>query len=122
MKGRTGISRLLWATRHSARGLLNGARRESAIRQEMAAILLGTPLAVWLGRRPLETALLVAVLLLMLLTELLNSSVEAAIDRISPEHHELSGLAKDLGSAAVFVSILIVLVVWGAVAFARFAS
>lgn len=79
-----------------------------------------TPLAFWLGRSVFEKSLLIAVLLLVLIVELFNSAIEAAIDRHGDEHHELSGRAKDMGSAAVFVVLLIVLVVWGAVAWERF--
>ena len=79
-----------------------------------------TPLALWLGRTAYEKVLLIACLLLVLIVELLNSAVEAAIDRVGDEHHELSGRAKDLGSAAVFVSLALVLMVWSAVAWSRF--
>lgn len=79
-----------------------------------------TPAAFWLGRNPVETALLIGVGIVMLMVELLNSAVEAAVDRHGKEQHELSGAAKDLGSAAVFVSILLIVLVWGAVACDRF--
>lgn len=78
------------------------------------------PTALWLGRDIVEKAVLIAVLLFVLVVELLNSAIEAAIDRLGEEKHELSGAAKDLGSAAVFVSLVIVIVVWGAVAWDRF--
>ena len=79
-----------------------------------------TPAAIWLGGSIVEQALLIGVLLLVLIVELFNSAIEAAIDRHGDEHHELSGRAKDMGSAAVFVSLVIVLLVWGAVAWERF--
>lgn len=79
------------------------------------------PAAVWLGRSIIEQAMLIAVCLLVLIVELLNSAIETAIDRIGPEQHELSGRAKDMGSAAVFVVLMIVIVVWSAVAWDRFA-
>ena len=79
------------------------------------------PVAVWLGRSVIEQAMLIAVCLLVLVVELLNSAVEAAIDRIGPEQHVLSGRAKDMGSAAVFVVLAIVVAVWSAGAWDRFA-
>ena len=79
-----------------------------------------TPIAVWLGRSIVDTALLSAVLLLVLIVELFTCAIEAAIDRHGDEHHELSGRAKDMGSAAVFVVLVIVSVVWGAVIWQRF--
>ena len=82
--------------------------------------MLLIPAAFWLGENVLERALLIAVLLLLLIVELLNSAIEAAIDRHGDEHHELSGRAKDLGSAAVFVALLLVTLVWTAVAWHKF--
>lgn len=84
----------------------------------MSLILI--PVALWLGRDIIEKAALIAVLLFVLVVELLNSAVEAAIDRLGDERHELSGAAKDLGSAAVFVSLTIVILVWGSVIADRF--
>lgn len=80
-----------------------------------------TPVAFWLGQTIVERASLIAVLLLALIVELLNSAIEAAIDRHGDEHHVLSGRAKDMGSAAVFTALLVVVLVWGAVAWQRFA-
>ncbi len=85
----------------------------------MLAVLL-MPVAIWLGRSIVEQALLIGVCLLVLIVELLNSAIETAIDRIDPEQHELSGRAKDIGSAAVFVSLFLVVFVWVAVAWERF--
>jgi diacylglycerol kinase (ATP) len=79
------------------------------------------PAAVWLGETAVERALLIGSCLLVLIVELLNSGIEAVVDRVGTEHHRLSGQAKDLGSAAVFLSLLLVLVVWGLIAWARFA-
>ena len=94
--------------------------REKAFRQEvlLAAVLL--PLACWLGRGWVETALLTASVVLVLITELLNSGIEAAIDRIGPELHDLSKRAKDMGSAAVLLSLLLCGAVWAAALFQRF--
>ncbi|MGB5165834.1 MAG: diacylglycerol kinase [Woeseiaceae bacterium] len=116
----TGIRRIIRATRFSAQGLASAWQHEAAFRQELTLALIMTPLAVWLGRSVVEVALLLATLLLVLIVELLNSAIEAAIDRHGDEHHTLSGRAKDMGSAAVFVSLFLVVVVWSAVAWQRF--
>ena len=118
--GNTGIRRILRATRFSAQGFAHAWRHEAAFRQEVALAVVLTPAAFWLGQNVLEWAMLIGVLLLMLIVELLNSAIEAAIDRHGSEQHELSGRAKDLGSAAVFVVLVLVGVVWGAVALNRF--
>jgi diacylglycerol kinase (ATP) len=111
-KGRTGIDRVIRATGYSMDGLRAAYRGESAFRQEfwLAAVLL--PLALWLGRGWVETALLMASVLLVLIVELLNSGIEAAIDRVSFELHDLSKRAKDLASAAVLLSLLLCSGVW----------
>lgn len=118
--GNTGIRRLLRATVYSVQGFVHAFRHEAAFRQELALTVVLVPAALWLGRDVIERAMLVAVLFFVLVVELLNSAVEAAVDRHGDEHHELSGAAKDLGSAAVFVSLTIVVVVWGAVIYDRF--
>lgn len=117
-KQRTGLNRLWHATGYSLAGLRAGWR-EKAFRQEvlLAAVLL--PLACWLGRGWVETALLTASVVLVLITELLNSGIEAAIDRIGPELHDLSKRAKDMGSAAVLLSLLLCGAVWAAALFQR---
>lgn len=101
-------------------GFAQAWTHEAAFRQELVLAIIMTPIAVWLGQTMVERALLIAVLLLVLIVELFNSAIEAAIDRHGDEHHELSGRAKDMGSAAVFVSLVIVLLAWGAVAWQRF--
>ena len=93
---------------------------EAAFRQECVLALVLTPLGVWLGRSAVEHALLIGSLLLVIVVELLNSGIEAAVDRISMDRHSLAGRAKDLGSAAVFVSIVNVLVIWALIGFERF--
>lgn len=118
----TGIMRAVRAARFSAQGFVHAWRHESAFRQELTLGILLTPLALWLGQTAFERVLLIACLLQVLIVELLNSAVEAAIDRVGDEHHELSGRAKDLGSAAVFVSLGLVLLVWSTVAWSRFAG
>jgi diacylglycerol kinase (ATP) len=120
--GNTGIKRVIRATRFSAQGFAHAWQHEAAFRQELAGSLVLTPIALWLGTTVYERLLLVACLLLVLIVELLNSAVEAAIDRVGDEHHELSGRAKDLGSAAVFVSLVLTLLAWAAVAWKRFSG
>ncbi len=119
--GATGLTRIINATGYSLQGLRAALRHESAFRQEVALCLLLVPAAVWLGRSAVEWALLVGSLLLVLVAELLNSAVEAVVDRFGEERHELSGRAKDMGSAAVFIALLNVAVIWGLIAWPRFA-
>jgi diacylglycerol kinase (ATP) len=107
-----GIRRLIRATGYSFRGLAAAFRHETAFRQEVALSLVLIPLALWLGASGLERALLIMSWLLVLMVELVNSGIEAVVDRIGPEHHELSGRAKDIGSAAVLVALVNAAVVW----------
>lgn len=111
-KGKTGLRRLLDATRYSIAGLAEAARHETAFRQELllAAVLL--PLGIYLGENGAERALLAGSVLLVLVVELLNTAIEATVDRISVEDHPLAKRAKDLGSAAVMLSLLLLGVVW----------
>lgn len=115
--GETGLRRILSAAGYSAKGLCACWRNEAAFRQEVLASIVLIPLGLWLGQGGVEKAMLVGVLLLVLMVEVLNSGVEAVVDRIGHEHHALSGLAKDLGSAAVMLSLVNVAVVWGLVLF-----
>ena len=108
----TGWRRLINATGYSWAGLKAAWRNEEAFRQEGFLCVVLTPLALWLGHSPVERSLLIGSLLLIVIVELLNTGIEAAVDRIGPEHHELSGRAKDIGSAAVFVALLNAGVVW----------
>ena len=104
--------------RSALRWSLSGFRvalGEAAFRQELLLIAVLAPLGVWLGESGVERALLLGSLMLVLMVELLNSAVECTVDRISTERHPLSGHAKDLGSAAVFVSLINVALVWGLV-------
>ena len=119
-KGRTGIDRVLRATGYSIDGLAAAYRGESAFRQEFWLAVVLLPLALWVGRGWVETALLMATVLLVLIVELLNSGIEAAIDRVSFELHELSRRAKDLASAAVFLSLVLCAGVWAAALWHRF--
>lgn len=106
------IGRLLRAVKHSCRGLRDALVGEAAFRQEAALMLILIPVAVWLGEDNTERALMIGVLFVVLIVELLNSAVEAAIDRIGSEFSDLSRKAKDFGSAAVFLSLALVVAVW----------
>jgi len=109
----TGLTRIWHAAGYSLRGFRAAWRNEAAFRQEAVLAALLTPCAFWLGDTKTEVALLLATLAVVLITELLNSAIESIVDRASPEHHELAGRAKDMGSAAVFVALSLVVVVWG---------
>ena len=112
---RTGLRRLGWALRHSLRGVGVALRLESAFRQECVLGLVLIPLALWLPAQAWEKALLTASVLLVLIVELLNSALEAAVDRYSGEFHPLAGRAKDYASAAVFLSLVNCAAVWALV-------
>lgn len=112
-KGQTGLRRILSATRNSLEGFVAAVRHEDAFRQELAMAAALVPLAVFLGRSGLERALLVASVLFVLVVELLNSAVEATVDRISFDNHRLAKRAKDIGSAAVMLAIATAAAVWG---------
>ena len=110
--GRAGIGRLIDATRWSLAGLAAAFQHEAAFRQELLCAAVLVPLGLWLGGNGLEKAMLIASVLLVLVVELLNSAIEAAVDRVSLDHHELAGRAKDIGSAAVMVSLVLCAAVW----------
>lgn len=116
-QGPQGIDRIIKATFFSFSGLKLAFKNEAAFRQELFLACMLFPLGLYLGESGLEKALLSVVLFIVLIVELLNSCVEAAIDRFGDELHELSGYAKDAGSAAVFISLINVLVIWGLVLF-----
>ncbi len=101
-------------------GLKAAWKNELAFRTEVIIILILTPVGIWLGRSTVEWALLIASCLLILITELLNSALEAVVDRIGPQRHELSKRTKDMGSAAAFISMVAAAVVWGIIAIGRF--
>ena len=112
-KGKTGLQRVLNAAGYSWAGLTAAFRHEDAFRQEVFLALLLVPLALYLGETGLERALMIGAVLGVLIVELLNSAVEAAVDRISLEHHLLIKRAKDMGSAAVMIALVNVAIVWG---------
>lgn len=118
-KGRTGLDRIRRATGYSWAGLRAAYVGESAFRQEVWLTLVATPLAFWLGQGWVQVALLLGSLILVLIVELLNSGIEAAIDRVSFELHDLSKRAKDLASAAVMLSLLLAAGIWGAALWQR---
>jgi len=107
-----GLVRLWLAFGASARGFAGAFRDEAAFRQELGFAVLVIPLGLWLGKSGAERALLVGPVLLILIIELVNSAIEATVDRIGYERHALAGLAKDLGSAAVFMSFVLLGGVW----------
>lgn len=121
-KGRTGIDRVIRATGYSAQGMHAAYRHESAFRQELWLAAGMLPLSFWLGRSWVEIALLAGTVFLVLIVELLNSAMEATVDRISFDIHELSKRAKDYGSAAVMLSLVLCAGVWLGALWARFAS
>ncbi len=113
--------RVVRAAGYSVSGLAAAFKNEAAFRQELALFVVLAPLGFWLGHDGVERALLVGSLAVVLVVELLNSAIEAAVNRVGSEPNELSGRAKDLGSAAVFVSLVLVVVVWMLVLADRFA-
>ncbi|MDP3699545.1 MAG: diacylglycerol kinase [Hylemonella sp.] len=120
-KARRGLSRMWHALGYSFEGLRAGWH-ETAFRQETLASLVLLPLSFWIGRNWVETALLAGSVLFVMIVELLNTGIETAIDRIGPEWHDLSKRAKDMGSAAVLLSLLLCIGVWCAALYQRFAA
>jgi len=114
-KGNRGVARAWHAAKNSWCGLVYAFMEESAFRQELTLFVLLTPIAMVLPITLLEKSLLISSLMMVLVIELLNSSVEAAIDRISFEHHDLSKRAKDFGSAAVMLALFVAALIWAAV-------
>lgn len=111
-KGKTGLQRLINATGYSLSGFAAAARHEDAFRQELMLAAILVPLGLWLGESAVERAVLVGSVLLVLIVELLNSAVEATVDRVSLDDHSLAKRAKDIGSAAVMLALVNVAVVW----------
>lgn len=120
--GRSGISRIIWAARYSTLGLKAAWKNEAAFRQEFMLMILLIPPAFWLGESAEQRILLIGSCVIVVIVELLNSAIETAIDRIGPEKHTLSGQAKDMGSAAVLLSLFLVILIWGMIACQRFVS
>lgn len=121
-KGRTGIDRIAHAARNSLNGLHAAYTGESAFRQETWLAVVMLPLSFWLGRNAIEIALLAGTVMLVLIVELLNSAIEAVVDRVSFDWHDLSKRAKDIASAAVLLSLLLCAGMWLTVIAQRFMS
>ncbi|HCR2983445.1 TPA: diacylglycerol kinase [Serratia marcescens] len=116
----TGLTRIIKAAGYSYKGLSAAWRHEAAFRQELVVTLLAIILAVWLDVGAIARILLIGSVALVMIVEILNSAIEAVVDRIGSEHHELSGRAKDMGSAAVSLAIVLALFVWGTVLWQHF--
>ncbi len=119
-KGRTGLNRIIHAAGYSMAGLKAAYNGESAFRQETWLAVVLVPLAFWVGQTWIEVALLAGSVLIVMIVELLNSAIEAAIDRIGFEMHDLSARAKDIASAAVLLSLTLCGGIWGAALWHRF--
>jgi len=115
-----GFAHMRLATQYSYRGIRSAWQTEESFRQEVLVVLVGLPLALWLARDTVDFLLLALPLLLLMCAELANSAIEATVDRIGEEYHELSGRAKDLGSAAVFMAIAIAVLSWTTVCLSIF--
>ncbi|HEY3518854.1 MAG TPA: diacylglycerol kinase [Gammaproteobacteria bacterium] len=118
--GNTGLRRIINATFFSLAGFRAAWRDEAAFRQELLLCVVLIPSAFWLGRSAVERSLLIGSCLVVLIVELLNTGIENVVDRFGEERHRLSGQAKDLGSAAVFTSLVLMLVIWCLIAWERF--
>lgn len=116
-KGKTGLRRLFNAFGYSFAGLKAAYQNEDAFRQEVLMAIVLIPLAIFLGDTAITRAMMIASVMLVIIVELLNSSIEATVDRISLENHRLAKRAKDIGSAAVLLSLLNLAVVWGLIIF-----
>ena len=111
-KGKTGLKRLVNAFGYSIAGTLAAFKHEDAFRQEVVLALVLTPVALYFGDTAIDQALMICSLLFIIIVELLNSSIEATVDRISVKHHKLAKRAKDIGSAAVFFSLINAALIW----------
>ncbi|EOW6744874.1 diacylglycerol kinase [Cronobacter dublinensis] len=107
-----GLTRIINAAGYSWKGLRAAWKNEAAFRQEAVAVIAAIIIACWLDVDPMTRVMLISSVMLVMIVEILNSAIEAVVDRIGPEFHELSGRAKDMGSAAVLMSIILALVVW----------
>ncbi|MBN1377718.1 MAG: diacylglycerol kinase [Gammaproteobacteria bacterium] len=118
--GKTGLCRIIDATKYSCKGFSFAWKHEAAFRQELILSLILIPLGLWLGDGATEKALLIGVCFITLMVEILNTSIEAVVDRVGNEYHELAGSAKDLGSAAVFISLVMTATVWSLILYEKF--
>lgn len=115
--GKTGLIRIIHAFGYSVQGIRAAFKHEAAFRQELLLAIILIPLAFFVTQDAVKLAFLISSPILVLVVEILNSAIEAVVDRFGEEHHELSGRAKDMGSAAVFLSLVIVAVIWGLIVF-----
>ena len=120
--GKTGIPRIIDATKYSWQGLKGTWSGEAAFRQELVLAVILVPLAFVLGQTTAEIAIMLLTLGIVLIAELANSAIEAVVDRISPDRHPLSGRAKDIGSAMVFIALLFTGIIWGTICYFNFFS
>jgi diacylglycerol kinase (ATP) len=120
--GRTGLNRVFHAALYSIRGLEAAWKHEAAFRQEVALCVFMIPGAFWVGGTAVERSVLIGSCVIVLIVELLNSGIEAITDRVGTDYHTLSGRAKDLGSAAVLLSLLLAGLVWGLIGWQNFAA
>ena len=117
--GNTGLKRIIKAFGYSWQGLKALCKHEAAFRQELVLAVILIPLAFYLGRSPLETAILIIPIFIILIAEMLNSAIEAVVDRIGEEKHELAGRAKDIGSMTVLTAFILLLTTWGIILIGR---
>ncbi|KHT43133.1 diacylglycerol kinase [Vibrio sinaloensis] len=120
--GATGLTRIVNATGYSIQGLKAAFKHEAAIRQEVALLAIAIVALIWLSLPVIETILMLASVVLILVVELINSAIEAVVDRVGTERHELSGRAKDIGSAAVLVALSLAAFTWGYILYHHFVS
>lgn len=118
--GATGLTRIVNATGYSIQGLKAAFKHEAAIRQEVALLAIAIVSLIWLSLPVIETILMLASVVLILVVELINSAIEAVVDRVGTERHELSGRAKDIGSAAVLVALSLAAFTWGYILYHHF--
>lgn len=118
--GKTGVQRVMDAFDYSMKGLVASWKYEAAFRQEVVLAVVLIPAAFWLAQTHIELILLISSVFWVLMAELANSALEAVVDRIGPERHDLSGRAKDIGSALVFLSLMLLVIIWVIVIINRF--
>jgi diacylglycerol kinase (ATP) len=119
--GKTGIARLIAATGYSIKGIQACWRHEAAFRQEVVLAVVLLPVSFFIAKSAIQWLLLISPLFLLLMVELLNSAIEVVVDRIGAEHHELSGRAKDIASASVFLCLFLIAISWAVIAWTNFA-
>ncbi|OBU13860.1 diacylglycerol kinase [Photobacterium aquimaris] len=115
--GATGLKRIINATGYSIQGLKAAWINEAAFRQESILLVIMTIVSFFMPVTKVERLMMISSLFIVVIAELINSAIEAVVDRIGPEHHQLSGRAKDIGSAAVFVALALVVITWGSILF-----